>query len=181
MGMEFTEKRLAASILVLASLPPASRAAETATATKVLAELHARAAAVAEKGYANAVLDAVDALGDDVQPEPWLAFISAGPGRPPPAVELLRPPPAEPDAGWWSVIKAWTSPGQMYALLFAGEMPPNELNALTKTVTLGVAEAAVAGVGAAAEAVGGAWSFIKLLFAGLVVGGGYYLHKKKRA
>lgn len=165
--MDFTEKRLAMSILVLAALTPTQREAETATATKVLAELHDHAAAGAEKSYAVAVIEAAQALGGGS--EPWLAFTSRGPGKPPPALELLRPPPETPDAEWWAVFKAWIGPGQMYNLLVNGEMPDNGLNTATKTITLGVVNTAVAG----AQALAGL-SFSSLI---LVLGGGFGAYK----
>lgn len=178
--MDFVEKRLAASILALASVPLAQRAAETATATKVLGELHDRAGISAEKAYAAAVIAAAKQQGGGV--EPWLAFSSGGPGRPPPAIELLRPPPAEPDSGWWLVFKQWTGPGQMYSILFEGELPANELTELANLVTQNVAAVAVAGAGLVVDTAKAAANLsIGKLAAGLavVVGGVLYFKKRK--
>ena len=176
--MDFTEKRLAASILALASLRAEDHAAEAATASKVLGELHVRAGLDAELAYADAVADVAKAIGGGT--EPWLAFTSLGPGHPPPAVELLRPPPDEKDAGWWAAFKAWTGPGQMVARLLDGEVPDNELKQLSKIVTVGIAETAVAGLEGAAAAAGAVFSFGKwaLVFGGAA--GGYYYWRKSK-
>lgn len=180
--MDFAAKRLYASILVLAATPAEKRPAETATAAKVLSELHARAGIAAEKTYATAVIDQAHLLGGGS--EPWLAFSSGGPGRPPPALELLRPAPEAEDDEWtlWQAFKKWTSPGQMLGYLTDGEIPDNELKELTKAVTVGVASTAIAGLKGAADLVSNvaSFSFGKLLIALTVAGGGYYYFKSRK-
>lgn len=180
--MDFTEKRLAASILALTSLAAEERAAETATAAKVLGELHGRAGIAAEKAYAAAAIAMAKRLGGGT--EPWIAFASAGPGLPPPAVELLKPPPDEPESGWWQVFKQWTGPGQMYSILFEGELPANQLTDLANLVTQNVAAVAVAGAGLVVDTAKAAANLsIGKLAAGLaaIVGGYLYLKKNRKA
>src|SRR5687768_12942760 len=130
--MDFAEKRLAAAIIILASLPSGERAKETATATKILGELQARADGPAKQGYAKAIAATAKALGASSSSLPWLAFTGRGPGQPPPAVELMRPPASEPEPGWWDVLSSWTGPGRMYEYFFGDGLSENAVTGITE-------------------------------------------------
>lgn len=187
--MDFVTKRLYASVLVLAATPVEARAAETASATKTLATLRARAGMAAKLKYGEAVSNLVTAIGPEGvaalggDSEPWIAFTSRGPGYPPPAVELAEPAP---DAGEdenvvWYAFKRWTSPGQMIGYLVDGELPDNELKQLAETVTVTVASTAVAGISAIKGGIEAVANFsIGKLAIGLAVGVGGYLYFRRK-
>lgn len=156
--------QLAKNIAVLSSVPVKSRAQYQVLAVKTLGDLKDHSGILGLAEYAGRLAKVINS--DPQATEPWAAFRAGGPGKPPPAVALLRPPEGAP--GTWDqlyyVWENWIGPGQMYKILSGQGLPTN-----------GLLDAMKAAVGEAAEVAG---DLIKtVVFAALALGGLYLATK----
>ena len=157
---------LAKNIALLAAVPPEARAASDALAVKTLVDLKARAGIIGLAEYGNRLAKVL--VAEPTLKEPWAAFKAGGPGSPPPAVALLRPPDDTPGAGMelYNVFLNWTGPGQMYKILSGQGLPTN-----------GLLDAMKAAVGDAADMFSGLIQ--TAIIAVVVVGGIYFVITRK--
>lgn len=84
---------------------------------------------------------------------PWVAFTYRGPGKPPPAVLLMKPAEAQPGAvqsALWEAFYNWTGPGWAYQILAENKVPTNGLLTVLETAMGKVTKMGGEAIGAAA-------------------------------
>lgn len=119
--------QLAKNIAILAAIPVEARPQYQVLAVKTLSDLKENTGLIGLTEYSGKV---ATLMGQDPsRVEPWVAFLAGGPGKPPPAVALLRPPGDAPGAWvpFWQAFKDWTGPGQMIKILTGEGLPINGL------------------------------------------------------